>query len=121
MKANSMASKVRTFVGRKSGVVALLATISCGEIATAQAQTRAFEATDIGVVTALGGLSNDFPVRVVGQHISSGVAKAFEFNESTLFKRTLPPAIGDSANTVTIARDVSPNGAEAVGTSGALA
>ena len=114
MKANS--STWMTRAGVKVFCITMLAAGGLG-IATAQAQTRAFEAVDIGVVTALGGLSTDFPVRAVGQHVSNGVLTAFEFSESSGFKRNLPVAAGDAAGSTTNALDVSPNGGEAVGTS----
>ncbi|HYR91860.1 MAG TPA: hypothetical protein VE422_47890 [Terriglobia bacterium] len=84
----------------------------------AQAQTKPFEALSIGRVTALGGLSNDSPVRVVGQEVRDGRSRAFLFRENQFGKQSLPFGPGDSATTSdSIANDISPTLGEVVGES----
>lgn len=82
---------------------------------SAAAQNTPFTAIDIGVVTDLGGLSNDVPVKAVGQDSRTGRLRAFVFSEGQATPRALEFVPGDSPNATSRATALSDDGAEAVG------
>jgi hypothetical protein len=81
--------------------------------AKAQAQSRAFEAINIGTVSELNSLSSDSPVKAVGQRNG----RAFVFVEGETTPRTMPLVPGDPTNASSNATGISPDGSEAVGVS----
>src|SRR6185295_2162109 len=83
-----------------------------GFVSSVQAQVRAFEAVAIGTVNDLGGLSNDTPVRAVGQRNN----RAFLFVNGEATPRTMTALPGESTS-ASFATAISADGAEAVGVS----